>query len=393
MKIDYKRHVTLALVIILVVVAIIYLELQKSTPEVDYDKKVDESIQMLNSNNTNITTELNVEKELTIQKKERIRNPEKEKNYTFAPEFTGINNWIGTEPLEIGDLQGKVVLIDFWTYSCINCIRTLPYITAWDKKYRDDGLVIIGVHTPEFFFEEKTENVVAAMQKYGIEFAVAQDNDKKTWKAYQNRYWPRKYLIDKEGYIRYDHIGEGAYEETEMQIQELLAETGSDISEELVSLEEKTPNTKNTPELYAGYDYALKRNQNIGNEEGLQADKEIYFTLPSELKRDVIYVTGMWKSNADNLQAISDGAIVINYAAKSVNIVASSEEISEMNVFVNDSALTKNELGEDTILSDAKSIIKINEPRLYNIYSGDYGRKILRLEVKKGFKFNAFTFG
>src|SRR5919107_290699 len=126
--------------------------------------------------------------------------------------------------IDLKDLKGKVVLVDFWTYSCINCIRTLPYLVDWNEKYADKGLVIVGVHSPEFEFEKNVDNVKAAVQKYGIKYPVVQDNDKGTWDAYENRYWPRKYLIDNEGYIRYDHIGEGGYAETEKVIRSLLAE-------------------------------------------------------------------------------------------------------------------------------------------------------------------------
>jgi len=152
--------------------------------------------------------------------------------YNLAPELRGIVGYINTkEGLQLKDLRGKVVLVDFWTYSCINCIRTLPHLVAWDTQYRDQGLVIVGVHTPEFDFEKDTQNVQAAVEKYGIEYPVVQDNNYATWNAFKNRYWPHKYLIDAEGYIRYDHIGEGGYEETELKIQELLAEIDADVED------------------------------------------------------------------------------------------------------------------------------------------------------------------
>ena len=138
-----------------------------------------------------------------------------------APELAA-GSWINSQPLSIADLKGKVVMVDFWTYSCINCIRTLPHMNAWQEKYADKGLIIIGIHTPEFEFEKNYANVKFAVEKYGIKYPVVQDNDYKTWRAYGNSYWPRKYLIDKEGNIRYDHIGEGGYEETEKVIQQLL---------------------------------------------------------------------------------------------------------------------------------------------------------------------------
>ena len=151
-------------------------------------------------------------------------NNEKNTKYPKAPDFVGIEKWINSEPLKIEQLRGKVVLVDFWTYTCINCIRTLPYLKDWDKKYHDKGLVIVGVHTPEFEFEKKYENVLKAVNEYQLKYAVAQDNNYATWSVYQNRYWPHKFLIDIDGYIRYDHIGEGSYDETEKMIQLLLKE-------------------------------------------------------------------------------------------------------------------------------------------------------------------------
>lgn len=151
-----------------------------------------------------------------------------------APEFAAIANYVNTnnsEQLSLEDLRGKVVVVNIWTYSCINCIRTLPYLNDWHEKYEDKGLVIVGIHTPEFGFEKDINNVRSAVDDFGIKYPVLQDNDKGTWDAYENRYWPRKYVIDTEGYIRYDHVGEGAYAETEKVIQYLLAERAAKLGE------------------------------------------------------------------------------------------------------------------------------------------------------------------
>ena len=144
-----------------------------------------------------------------------------------APEFTGIEKWLNSEPLSMQKLRGKVVLVDFWTYTCINCINTLPYVKQWNQKYKDQGLVVVGVHTPEFPFERTTRNVADAIKRFGIEYPVAQDNQYKTWDAYRNQYWPAFYLIDKGGNIVYRHFGEGRYAETEAEIQRLLAQPGA----------------------------------------------------------------------------------------------------------------------------------------------------------------------
>jgi len=140
-----------------------------------------------------------------------------------APEFTGIDKWLNSEPLTMSQLRGKVVLVDFWTYSCINCVNTLGYVSSWHKKYKDQGLVVIGVHTPEYAFERSTDNVKTAIKRFNISYPVAQDNRYATWNAYSNQYWPAFYLIDKTGKIVYTHFGEGKYAETEATIQRLLA--------------------------------------------------------------------------------------------------------------------------------------------------------------------------
>ena len=147
-----------------------------------------------------------------------------------APEFRGISNWINSEPLTMEDLRGKVVLVDFWTYTCYNCINTMPYLRDWHEKYAEKGLVIVGVHSPEFDHEKPYDNVVDATIRHELDYPVAQDNDFKTWRSYNNRYWPAEYLIDKSGVVRYRHFGEGAYEETENVIRDLLEEAGADLS-------------------------------------------------------------------------------------------------------------------------------------------------------------------
>jgi thiol-disulfide isomerase/thioredoxin len=140
-----------------------------------------------------------------------------------APEFTGIDKWLNSEPLTLQQLRGKVVLVDFWTYTCINCVHTLPYVKNWYAKYKDQGLTVIGVHTPEYPFERDTDNVKTAISRYGIRYPVAQDNSYATWNAYGNQYWPAFYLIDKHGHIVYSHFGEGDYQQTEAAIQHALA--------------------------------------------------------------------------------------------------------------------------------------------------------------------------
>ena len=139
-----------------------------------------------------------------------------------APDFTGINTWFNSKPLSIADLRGKVVLVDFWTYGCVNCVNTLPHVTDLYAKYKDKGLVVVGVHTPEFPFERSASNVQAALKRHGITYPVAQDNDSRTWNAYRNRYWPAQYIIDQNGKIVFQHEGEGRYDEIDRTVAKLL---------------------------------------------------------------------------------------------------------------------------------------------------------------------------
>ncbi|TQF43985.1 thioredoxin [Bradyrhizobium sp. UNPF46] len=139
-----------------------------------------------------------------------------------APDFTGINTWFNSKPLSMADLRGKVVLVDFWTYGCVNCVNTLPHVTELYAKYRDKGLVVVGVHTPEFPFERSAANVQAALKRHGITYPVAQDNDSRTWNAYSNQYWPAQYIIDQNGKIVFQHAGEGRYDEIDRTVAKLL---------------------------------------------------------------------------------------------------------------------------------------------------------------------------
>lgn len=387
-----KKTIILIVALALIVAGIAYFESQKVKPAVP--RAPSES-----------GVETGAEKERPFTQSSATTTPAgetkllKDIKYRKAPELAGITGYINAKPgLQISQFRGKVVLIDFWTYTCINCIRTFPHLTAWDKKYRDKGLVIIGVHTPEFEFEKKTENVKRAMEKYGIEYRVVQDNDYATWKAFGNRFWPRKYLIDADGYIRFDHIGEGAYGETEKKIQELLAEIGSNVTEMgTTGMPDLTPTRRTTPELYAGYEFALPRGQNAGNEGGLKPDKTVDYVLPKSLEEDVFYLEGAWQSNPDNLQAKDNekASILLTFSAHDVNIVADSlEQPLKMDVFIDNKYVSKEQAGSDVQYSGEKAYIVIDEPRLYNVIHADFGTRTLQLTTtSKEFFFSAFTFG
>jgi thiol-disulfide isomerase/thioredoxin len=320
--------------------------------------------------------------------------------FKMAPELTKITGFINSEPITLADLRGKVVLVDFWTYSCINCIRTIPYLNAWYEKYSDNGLVIVGVHTPEFEFEKDYNNVRAAVEKFDIKYPIAQDNEKETWKAYENRYWPRKYLIDADGYIRYDHIGEGAYAETEKVIQSLLAERTEHIGANITidqsisnpeSLQSVNFDRINTPELYFGYEYSRAP---LGNSEGYQPDRVVNYTISDEIEivPNRIYLAGEWKNNADHMELQSEvGRIVLSYSAKAVNIVAGGGK-SELHILEDSSPIDEGSSGTD-ISEDGT--VKIDGQRLYNIVEHEgYGNYQITIEVAgRGFQIYTFTFG
>jgi thiol-disulfide isomerase/thioredoxin len=320
-----------------------------------------------------------------------------------AKDFSKVSEYINTKPISLDDLKGKVVLVDFWTYSCINCIRTIPYLNEWYDKYSDKGLVIIGIHTPEFEFEKKAENVKSAVQKFGIKYPVLQDNDKETWNEYENRYWPRKYLVDDEGYIRYDHIGEGAYNETEKVIQALLTERASHLGIKNINLnvsqnfdsdsrlESQDVNFSKikSPELYFGYELARAP---LGNIENFKPNQSVFYNLPenSEIKPNVIYLKGKWKNNPDHMELQSNnGSIILKYNSKSVNIVAGAKGNFTV---TQDGKLITNDLSKD---SSSNGKFMIDEQRLYNLVTNkEYGEHTIEIDVKgKGFQIYTFTFG
>ena len=314
-----------------------------------------------------------------------------------APDLVGIAHYLNTTPEELSkEVKGKVVLYDIWTYSCINCVRTLPYITAWDDKYAEQGLLIIGVHSPEFEFEKDPENVKMAIEKYGIDYPVVLDNDMKTWKAFDNRYWPHKFIADYEGYIRYDHIGEGGYDETEKIIQQLLDERSASLGIQiasdasLVDIEEFEHTMFRSPELYFGYKFAQNRNQ-LGSEEGFQPEKIVTYSEPDKIDLHKFYPIGDWKNYEDSMGLASDtGTIKLLYNAKEVNIVVSND--AELEIFLDGEPIPAKYSGND--ITSSNTLI-VSEPDLYNIVSSENSAShIMEIQIKgKGFQIFAFTFG
>ena len=337
-----------------------------------------------------------VESSTVFEDVNSLSNIDKSK-FKKAPELVGIANYLNTTPEELSsEIDGKVVLYDIWTYSCINCVRTLPYITAWDDKYSEQGLLIIGIHSPEFEFEKDVENVKMAVDKHGINYPVVMDNDMKTWKAFENNYWPRKYIADHEGYIRYDHIGEGDYQKTEEVIQRLLKERAAAAGIEmrpnvsLVDIEEFEHSMFRTPELYFGYKFAQNRNQ-LGSEEGFQPGKTISYSEPENIDLHKFYPTGEWKNYEDSMELISEtGSIKLMYNAKEVNIVTDND--AKLEILLDGIPLSSKYSGTDIA---AGNTLHVTDAGLYNIISSESSSShVMEINVEgTGFQIFTFTFG
>lgn len=294
---------------------------------------------------------------------------------TEAPELILGGQWFNSNPLTLKELRGKVVLVDFWTYTCINCQRTFPYLKEWDKRYRDKGLVIIGVHSPEFEFEKNKTNVQQAISYFGINYPVMQDNNFATWKAYNNRYWPAKYFIDKEGKIRATHFGEGDYDASEKIIQDLLKETGAQIEMDINNAESKV--YTNTPETYLGH----LRIDNFASPQKITKDKYSSYTFPSYLSENSFAIEGEWLISGEYASPKAGGKLEFKYDAKSVYLVMrNSGKSAKVKVFLD------NELVQ---------IITITADQLYTLVDLDSpGRHLLRLEFEdNNVQLFAFTFG
>lgn len=295
-----------------------------------------------------------------------------------APELIEGGAWINSEPLRLSELRGKVVLIDFWTYSCINCIRTLPYLRSWHEKYADDGLVIIGVHTPEFEFEKDLENLQTAVDDFELEYPIMQDNNYATWRAFDNRYWPAKYLIDAQGRIRYFHFGEHGYDETEAKIQELLQEAGADGDLGEVQNQEYRI-TARTPETYLGYE----RMEGIVFTQRVTPNQAQTYAMPDSLTRNTFAFGGEWQTAAEYSQPVSPGATLkYRYEAKDVFLVmrTTDDQPADVQVYLD---------------GEFVQTVSVNEDRLYSLVELERpGEHVLELRFESPtIQAFAFTFG
>ena len=320
----------------------------------------------------------------------------KEEEYDRAKPLTNPTGYINVENVSIEENIGeKVILLDMWTYSCINCQRTFPHLKEWHRKYADDGLLIIGNHAPEFDFEKKRSNVEAAVEEYNLTYPIVLDNNYGTWNAYNNRYWPQKYLIGVDGFIRYEHIGEGRYNQTEEKIRELLKEVkrrkGKDprltdsekpriAEEELDSTDVDTENVK-TPEIYFGSD----RNEYLANgEKGKTGTQNL--SLPQSLEENKLYLKGQWNIQPEYARNTDNGEIILRYTARNVNMVLEGDN-TKLKVYQDGELVT-----ESSGRSVENSTVKIKQEKLYNIVENDeYGSHRLRLKVQEG-RLDAYTF-
>ena len=336
-----------------------------------------------------------------------------------APEFAGTQKWINSQPLLMQELRGKVVLIDFWAYSCINCIRTLPFLQTWHERYADEGLVIVGVHTPEFEFEKVYDNVVQATKDMGVAWPVVQDNGRSVWDSYNNRFWPAKYLIDKDGVIQYRHFGEGRYAETEQEIRRLLEDVGAASEALAMPLPEDQQTATNpsdgerkrTPELFAGWNFVTTHFQSgrglyVGQVDPYNhnRDEVVELEIPREIHPDRIYFKGSWYIGPESVRHAREtddysDSVVLAYSARSVNAVLTSEsgEPYKVRVRVQGQYLTEENKGDDIIIGeDGESYLMVTAPRAYKIieHTEWMQHQVLELfSMSDDFGLFSFTFG
>jgi len=290
-------------------------------------------------------------------------------DYGAAPALHADGSWINSRPLSLRQLRGKVVLVDFWTYSCINCLRTLPHLKAWDAAYRKKGLVIIGVHTPEFAFEHVTSNVRAAVKRLGIRYPVVQDNRFKTWDNYANQYWPAEYLIDREGHVRHTSFGEGEYPKTENLIRTLLSVHGKRARQ----LPDVTPTEAMTPETYLGY-------ERLANYTGSRIVPNVRtrYAFAKRLFANAFSYDGTWTVGAQRVVAGPDARLRLEFQSKNVYIVLGGH-------------------GKVQVLIDGKKTktIRVDSERLYTVRASNElaSNALLELRFTPGVQAYSFTFG
>jgi thiol-disulfide isomerase/thioredoxin len=311
------------------------------------------------------------------------------RDYGPAPDFTDNQRWFGTpggRPLTMAGLRGRVVLVDFWTYTCINCLRTLPYLEAWDARYRRAGLTIVGVHTPEFPFEKDAGNVADAIAREGIRYPVVQDNDYGTWDAWGNQYWPAHYFVDARGHVRYAHFGEGGYGHSEAVIRELLREAGRDVGARRSGARGVEPSAGvTTPESYLG----AARAERFANGTILPGRQD--FGQPSAPGQDQLAYAGTWDVGNEAATAGPGAALALRFGARRVFLVLGSPgEPRQVRVLLDGKPIPAALAGADV----HDGVVTVDRQRLYQLVNlPQVGSHLLRLEPEEGVEGYAFTFG
>jgi len=289
----------------------------------------------------------------------------------FAPELEG-GQWVQHGPVSLKALRDKgVVLVDFWDYTCVNCIRTLPYVAAWDKRYRQNGLVVVGVHAPEFSFAREGSHVAEAAARFGLEYPIVLDNEYAIWRAYSNKFWPAKYLVDAKGRIRYYHFGEGVYQETETAIQGLIRELNPNAS--LPPPMEPVRDTDRpgavcyrvTPELYLGY-----ARGNFGNPEGVVRDRPHDYRDLGPHVEGMSYLAGRWRVENESARSEAPGAAIsLRYTAKDVNLVMSPPDTGSVRVEIALDGAQR--AGDDVKFEGERGSVTVDSPRMYSLVAND----------------------
>ncbi|MBV8527860.1 MAG: redoxin domain-containing protein [Candidatus Dormibacteraeota bacterium] len=299
-----------------------------------------------------------------------------------APGFTGLDGWVNTAPLTLTALRGHVVLIDFWTFSCVNCVRTIPHLQQLDAEYKGDGLVIVGVHSPEFDFEKSPSNVRAAVQRLGVTWPVAIDSQMATWNAYQNEYWPAEYLLDQQGRIAYTSFGEGDYDATSKAVAALLS-----VHQASPPAATEVP-ADITPELYAGSERGVLAD---GQKYGGQGEVASYPDHGPPQARDAIQVTGSWVDHGQYLEAVAPGHVRLNFHADSVYVVAGSAAGSLSITVTIDGKPVPTDLAASSLTGSA---FTVSRQDLFALLTAvDPGTHLIDLSVPAGFQLYTFTFG
>jgi thiol-disulfide isomerase/thioredoxin len=325
-----------------------------------------------------------------------------EKGKVRAPEIGRV--WLNSNPLSFRQLRGRAVLVDFWDYTCVNCIRTLPYVQAWHERYRELGLTVIGVHTPEFTFAQYESNVERGIREFGLTYPIVIDSNREIWKAFANRYWPTKYLLDKDGYLRFGHFGEGGYAECEQAIHELLREIdpNADLPPSLEPLREEDHAGavcyRASGELYLGH-----RRGRIGNEGGFKEDQIADYVFAGKPEENFFYANGRWASTAEYFEAAESGphTLRLRYDASAVNLVIASPHAPHAEVITlqDGKPLTRQQATRDTHFRPSpnggveESYLVVDSARMYFLVDNhEFGEHELELRCSAGAAAFAFTF-